>query len=373
MTHIAIKYPLEKLQSSVLIWLQAVTLRFVLMQAWARRVWAAMINETTHHGGGLLLNGDSLRCQSSLAVVLGGSDHALILQKLHEWIEYNRTEGHTRNKRNGAWWTYNSYTSWRDEHFGWLSDDAIGRRVRDLEKLGVIRTQQLKRGDRRKWYTIDYARLNALLKDAKINAAMTLAPVKARRKAASLNEDAATANDHAANSHDDSSSESQAFKPNVVTQSSTNGPSAKDTAGAARKANDGLEADAPTVADFATVEADFTTQDTPDGGHQDSPIPRSEAPLTQADAITKRPMDPVEIWETARHQLKLMWDEASYTQWLKPATFKGYALVDGVGIYRVRVPSEHAKDQLQHRYYRKVENIFRGLQHGPVSIRFEVM
>lgn len=361
MTHIAIKYPLEKLQSSVLIWLQAVTLRFVLMQAWARRVWAAMINETTHHGGGLLLNGDSLRCQSSLAVVLGGSDHALILQKLHEWIEYNRTEGHTRNKRNGAWWTYNSYTSWRDEHFGWLSDDAIGRRVRDLEKLGVIRTQQLKRGDRRKWYTIDYARLNALLKDAKINAAMTLAPVKARRKAASLNEDAATANDHAANSHDDSSSESQAFKPNVVTQSSTNGPSAKDTAGAARKANDGLEADAPTVADFATVEADFTTQDTPDGEHQDSPSP---VPLA--------PSQNIGVWKTAYSQLSLLFDRASFDMWLKAATLRSYQRIDGTDIYTISVKTDHAKEQLQYRYYRKIQRTFEGLGNVPVKINFEV-
>jgi hypothetical protein len=77
-------------------------------------------------------------------------------------------------------------------------------------------------------------------------------------------------------------------------------------------------------------------------------------------------MTPHEIWNTAHHQLSLLFDRPSFDMWLKNAVLIGYE----AGAYIVEVPTAHAQDMLQHRYYRNAQRVVEGLQNAPVTIRF---
>jgi len=82
----------------------------------------------------------------------------------------------------------------------------------------------------------------------------------------------------------------------------------------------------------------------------------------------KNTVTPHEVWNTAHHQLSLLFDRPSFDMWLKNAVLMHYQ----DGVYEVGVPTAHAQDMLQHRYYRKVQRVFEGLQNEPVQIRFVV-
>ena len=64
--------------------------------------------------------------------------------------------------------------------------------------------------------------------------------------------------------------------------------------------------------------------------------------------------------------------DETFKRWLHDAHLRAYQCVDGIGIYSVAVTSDHAQESLQHRYYRNIESVFRGLQNTPVKIEFEV-
>lgn len=158
--------------------------------------WKVLCGEA-HHGGALLLPGeDSLRGQARLAQALGGMDRALIIQKMHEWIEYNR-------KNAGVASTYNGYSEWCQGHFGWLSEAAMGRHVRALEALGVLSASQTGRADRRKTYRINYPALRALVNGARDQCAKSNdGRVKAKPQRAKSNDGATKAKVQGAPAHD---------------------------------------------------------------------------------------------------------------------------------------------------------------------------
>lgn len=351
MTHF---YPLEKLQPYFLMWLQVVTLHLLHMKAWARRVWAAMINEQYHHGAGLLMVGDSLQGQVSLAKVLGGDmEKAMIVQKLHEWLKFNESEGNYKNKRDGCWWTYNSYVDWCKAHFGWMSKDSLGRHIRALEKMGVIRTQQMKKYDREKWYTIDYGRLNALSREE--GETLALMPAKVRRERVIAQVHRADVNPHDAKSHDDSSSKPNK-KPKPETQTSKVAAIPLASEPDQPRASTELDSDSHSVSqsvDDLHHKAESTA----------TPLPSSAAPLSpQIDEAARQ------TWDTACHQLRSIWGAGSFDPLLKDARLLAHA----DGLYTVAVSTEAAQRALQHRYYRKIHRTLEGQTNRPVSIVFEV-
>lgn len=132
---------------------------------WIRLMVAALRprRKKAHQGAELLLkNEDALTVQAKVAKALGGIEHAFIVQKLHEWMEYNKGQDSKFHHRLSRWWTFNSYEEWRDNHFPWMSVSKISRTFRDLERMGiVVSAKHLQRkGDCRKWYTLDYGVLN---------------------------------------------------------------------------------------------------------------------------------------------------------------------------------------------------------------------
>jgi hypothetical protein len=363
MTHDALKQPLGKSQENVLAWLPVISLFILRAQAWARRVWAAMINETPHHGAGLLMSGDSLQGQRSLAKVLGGDmEKAMIVQKLHEWLEFNKAEGNFKNKRDGCWWTYNSYVDWCKEHFDWMSDDKFGRHIRALEKLGVIRTRQMKTRDRKKWYTVDYGKLHSLARTA--GESLALMPARVRRDRSTPNAHRAPVNSHRADLHDDSSSK-PIKKTNAVTQEKITPPHTPDAARleplTLTEESKGADSDS-----HASGAAEVIGQREEMGGSDlvETTPPGSEAP----------PIDPAvaNVWAMAHNQMCHILGKADPALHLKETALRGHRCVAGVDTYTIAVKNAYAQDQLQHRYYRNVERFFTGVSDQPVKIEFEV-
>ena len=105
-----------------------------------------------------LIDEQPLYVLPTLACVVGLPE-AIFLQQLHHWCTSKFAHEH-----GGRHWVYNSYPEWNRDHFPFWNPDAIKRIVRELEKRGVVLSATLSahKTDRRKWYTIDYERLDAL-------------------------------------------------------------------------------------------------------------------------------------------------------------------------------------------------------------------
>jgi hypothetical protein len=110
-------------------------------------------------------------CYNQLALFLKSSDLAILVQKIHYWLQ-NEHSGYLL--RDGTKWIYNGYKEWQ-EQIPWLSTDQIGRYMRALERIGWAITDRYWRLNRnigfttkaphfqednqRKWYRLDYQRI----------------------------------------------------------------------------------------------------------------------------------------------------------------------------------------------------------------------
>jgi phage tail protein X len=98
-----------------------------------------------------------LLVQGRLAHALGLAP-ALFLQQVHYWLLRSHHE------YDGQPWIYNTYSQWQTQ-FPFLSRDQLARAVAALRRLGVLLVGHwdADRRERRNWYSIDYARLAAVL------------------------------------------------------------------------------------------------------------------------------------------------------------------------------------------------------------------
>jgi hypothetical protein len=105
----------------------------------------------------LLINEHPLQVLPSLACALGLNE-AMLLQQVHYWI--SRPDA---KERDGRRWLYNSYAEWQQQ-FPFWSISTIRRTIDNLEQRGVLLSGNYNAAamDRTKWYTIDYAALDAL-------------------------------------------------------------------------------------------------------------------------------------------------------------------------------------------------------------------
>lgn len=106
----------------------------------------------------LLIDEQPLQVIPSLACKMG-LNRAMFLQQLHYWLQ--KRGAHTREGRR---WVFNSFEEWHRQ-FPFWSAEAIRKIVSRLEAKGVIETTDRfneRKGDRTKWYTINYEALNAL-------------------------------------------------------------------------------------------------------------------------------------------------------------------------------------------------------------------
>lgn len=111
------------------------------------------------HSSNLLIDEYPLQVIPSLACKVG-LNRAMFLQQLHYWLQ--KPEAH---EKDGKRWVFNTYNEWH-EQFPFWTPEAIRKIVSYLEEAGIVRTTDrynARKGDRTKWYTIDYDALNALL------------------------------------------------------------------------------------------------------------------------------------------------------------------------------------------------------------------
>jgi hypothetical protein len=102
----------------------------------------------------------------SLAEVVGVNE-AIVLQQIWFYINVNRENESDRHFHNGKWWVYNSYKQWSKKFFRWLTPRGVQSIILHLEELKILESAQgvSDKYDRRKWYTVNRAALNALLED----------------------------------------------------------------------------------------------------------------------------------------------------------------------------------------------------------------
>ena len=97
----------------------------------------------------LLIPEAPLQVIPSLAKAIGLNE-ALFIQQLHYW---------SLKSKDG--WVYNTYDQWQEQFTFW-SSRTIQRTVRNLEEAGLIISRQDSAFDRKKYYQIDYEKLDEL-------------------------------------------------------------------------------------------------------------------------------------------------------------------------------------------------------------------
>lgn len=110
----------------------------------------------------LLINEHPLQVLPTLAVALGLNE-AMILQQIHFWL-CNKDKRNKPYVNENETWVYNTYEEWH-EQFPFWSVPTIKRAILKLEGLGLLVTRQfdLKAGDAKKYYTVNYEKLNEKL------------------------------------------------------------------------------------------------------------------------------------------------------------------------------------------------------------------
>ena len=93
-----------------------------------------------------------------------GLNEAIVLQQVNYWIEINKKTN--KNLRDGRYWTYNKYETWREDHFKFWSVVTVKRTFLSLEKMGLLLSSEEfneMKVDRTKWYTIDFDAVESLV------------------------------------------------------------------------------------------------------------------------------------------------------------------------------------------------------------------
>jgi hypothetical protein len=111
-----------------------------------------------------LENERSIPLHPSLAHTFG-VPQAIILQQIRFWMKTYSSADNKRHFHDGRWWVYNTYEQWQKDNFGFWSKRTIQRHINDLEKQGVLLSDEFNKdtGDRTKWYTIDFDAMDRLV------------------------------------------------------------------------------------------------------------------------------------------------------------------------------------------------------------------
>lgn len=106
----------------------------------------------------LLINEPPLMVLPTLATVTSLNE-AILLQQIHYWLDPRGN----KNTKEGKHWVYNTYKDW-EKQFPFWSQKTIERIILSLETRGILISKQFnkQKGDKTKWYTIDYKQLESI-------------------------------------------------------------------------------------------------------------------------------------------------------------------------------------------------------------------
>lgn len=105
-----------------------------------------------------LINEQPIFFLPTLAVGIGLNE-AILLQKIHGWLQCTPKEHIGRN------WIYNSYKSWH-EQLEFMSESTIKRAMKSLIDKGIVITENFNKEkfDKTLWYSIDYEKLDEIVR-----------------------------------------------------------------------------------------------------------------------------------------------------------------------------------------------------------------
>jgi hypothetical protein len=402
MTHQILKEPLER-------WLPAMLFQVMALAAWlgVDRLYKRK-KAKTYHGGTLYLPAySSAKYQEALDAALkwAGIHHsahaAAMIQKIQEWTDHNLSVKRPDPR------PYYTYDNWCKEHFPSHNAASISRLIRSLEKwenkkkgvpgLGLITTSRDKKHNGCKRYAVDDQAVDALMDRwaaAHPEAARKFRGESRRptRESSGVERDSFRVIGESSGVTGESHTSSNQFnKRNSANQSGIKARSTGERRGAARGLTEALTEIESHSHMQKVRNIDLGEDLALDAEHQaeertGTSLPSSAGPLSPIDeASLDVPLPapgnglkrgtietPRDAWNTAHHQLSLQFDRPSFDLWLKKAVLLKHALIDERSVYTVGVPTAHAQDMLQHRYYRNIQRVVEGLQTLPATIQFEI-
>lgn len=110
----------------------------------------------------------TLIINTELSVILGDLNESIVLNQLNYWLEINRKAD--KHFIDGRYWVYNTYNDWKTENFPYWSEKTIQRTFTRLENKGIVISANYNKSgiDKTKWYTIDYDKLEEIVKDYRL-------------------------------------------------------------------------------------------------------------------------------------------------------------------------------------------------------------
>lgn len=393
-THPLVRQPLEKWFNMLFAWLGMMAIRIGLDKEIERQ------KPRKHHGAALLLTDfNSSKYQDVLAAAIvwergkgtaRTETPAIFIQKIREWTDVNEKNGNSDTR------PYRSYQEWCDKNFPAQNFESMQRVVESLEKLGLLITEADPENGGRKRYAVNEAAVHDLIErwaaaHPKIAAHFRSMERRLPKESPRLDSESPRLDPSQKgldNESDRLSNESQKgsnqFPKNAVHQAGIKRQPTSGSRGAARSLFEALLRQRTDSHSHNTSDqGDYSNRTTLDDNapqsertavpHPGSAVPSPSVPGAELVIGTGSIKTPMDVYTTAHHQLSLLFDRPSFDMWLKTAALQRFELVDGTGVYTVGVPTAHAQDMLQHRYYRKVQRVFEGLQNHPVSITFAVL
>ena len=94
-----------------------------------------------------------------------GKNESILLNQINYWLSKS---GREIRELNGKW-IYNSLNEWHKQ-FNYWSLSTLRRTIKSLEKSGILISKKInaKKWNHTKWYSIEYNKLNQLIKHATV-------------------------------------------------------------------------------------------------------------------------------------------------------------------------------------------------------------
>ena len=120
----------------------------------------------------LLFDEQPIVYDRTLAMILksiGADTAATVLQQVHYWVENNKKNQKYKAYVDGYWWSYRSIREWQELDFPYWSYHKVRGIFKSLRDEGLLIALTLaeNKSDQRKWYRINYKKLEKLYKDFK--------------------------------------------------------------------------------------------------------------------------------------------------------------------------------------------------------------
>lgn len=107
---------------------------------------------------------DDRRSFSTVVAIALGERAAMIIQEIHHWVSEHFRAKDKRYLYDGAYWIWNSYKQWK-KTFPFIPEPSLKKIILGLESQGILVSGEFNknRGDRTKWYRINYDLLEQTL------------------------------------------------------------------------------------------------------------------------------------------------------------------------------------------------------------------